>query len=46
MRAVRLVALAAGEHTVVVVTRRTALQTKVLRVFGVDTSAWDQARIT
>jgi transposase len=43
---VRLVALAAGERTVEVVTRRTALQTKVLNAFGVDTSAWDQARIT
>jgi transposase len=43
---VRLVALAAGERTVEVVTRRTALQTKVLNAFGVDTSAWDRARIT
>jgi len=43
---VRLVELDAGERRVEVVTRRTPLQAKVLKTFGVDTSDWDRARIT
>jgi hypothetical protein len=42
---VRLVRLDAGEREVEVVTRRNALQAKVLATFGVDTRAWDTARI-
>jgi transposase len=43
---VRLVRLDAGEREVEVVTRRNALQAKVLATFGVDTRAWDTARIS
>ena len=43
---VRLVRLDAGERGVAVVTRRNALQAKVLATFGVDTRPWDTARIT
>lgn len=43
---VRLVELTAGERTVHVVTRRTALQAKLLATFGVDTTSWDAARIS
>jgi hypothetical protein len=43
---VRLVEIDAGAHRVEVVTRRTPLQARLLGTFGVDTSAWDKARIS
>jgi transposase len=43
---VRLVRLDAGEREVEVVTRRNALQAKILATFGVDTRPWDAARIS
>jgi len=43
---IRQATIVAGEGHIHVVTRRNALQAKVLTAFGVDTSAWDRARIT
>lgn len=42
---IRRVSLDAGEHRVTVVTRRNALQSKILAAFGVDASDWDRAAI-
>ena len=42
---IRRVSLDAGDHNVTVVTRRNALQSKILAAFGVDTSDWDRAAI-
>jgi transposase len=42
---IRQATIVAGERHIHVVTRRNALQAKVLTAFGVDTSAWDRARI-
>jgi len=43
---IRQATIAAGERHIDVVTRRNALQAKVLTAFGADTSAWDRARIS
>jgi hypothetical protein len=43
---VRAVSLIAGERTIDVVTRRTALQSRILAALGVDTSAWERPRIS
>lgn len=42
---IRLHTIVAGDRTVELVTRRTALQSQLLAAFGVDTSAWDKAAI-
>ncbi len=42
---IRRVSLDAGDHNVTVVTRRNALQSKILAAFGVDTGDWDRAAI-
>lgn len=42
---IRQAALEAGERRIEVITRRSALQAKVLAAFGVDTGSWDRARI-
>ena len=42
---VRAVTLTAGERTIDVVTRRSALQSRILAALGVDTSGWERARI-
>lgn len=42
---IRQATIVAGERRIRVVTRRNALQAKVLSAFGVETSAWDRARI-
>ena len=42
---IRRVSLDAGDHSVTVVTRRNALQSKILAAFGMDTSDWDRATI-
>jgi len=43
---IRAATLAAGEHTIGVVTRRSPLQIRILAALGVDTSAWDRARVS
>lgn len=45
LKEVRRCELAAGERRLAVVTRRSALQAKVLSAFAVDTSGWDKAAI-
>lgn len=42
---IRAVTIDAGERRIDLVTRRSALQAKVLFAFGVDTGAWSRARI-
>ncbi|MGH9269752.1 MAG: IS1634 family transposase [Ilumatobacteraceae bacterium] len=46
LQRIRSVRIEAGTTTLDVVTRRTALQSRILAAFGVDTSTWDRARIT
>ena len=43
---IRAATILAGDHSIDVVTRRSPLQAKVLAALGVDTSAWDRARVT
>jgi hypothetical protein len=43
---IRAVTLTAGERTIHVVTRRSALQSRILAALGVDTSGWERARIS
>jgi len=43
---IRAATLAAGEHTIGVVTRRSPLQIRILAALGVDTSAWDRAHVS
>ena len=43
---IRAVTLTAGETTIDVVTRRSALQTRILAALGVDTSGWERPRIS
>ena len=43
---IRAVTLTAGEATIDVVTRRSALQRRILAALGVDTSAWERPRIS
>ena len=43
---IRAVTLTAGEATIDVVTRRSALQSRILAVLDVDTSAWERPRIS
>ena len=43
---IRAATIVAGDHTIDVVTRRTALQAKVLVALGVDTTTWDRARVS
>jgi hypothetical protein len=45
LKDVRVQLISAGEHRVKLVNRRNALQAKVLKAFGVDTSAWGKAEI-
>jgi len=45
LREVRLQHLQAGEKQVRLVNRRNALQAKVLRALGVDTTGWSKAEI-
>jgi transposase len=43
---IRSATIVAGERSIGVVTRRSPLQAKVLAALGVDTRAWDRARVT
>ncbi len=43
---IRQATIVAGERSIDVVTRRSPLQARVLAAFGVDTTAWDRARIS
>jgi transposase len=43
---IRRATLQAGERTIDVVTRRSALQAKILAAYGVDTTAWGRAHIS
>lgn len=43
---IRLVTLATGGHTIDAVTRRSALQTRILDALDIDTHGWDRAHIT
>jgi transposase len=43
---IRAATILAGDHKIDVVTRRSPLQAKVLVALGVDTSAWDRARVS
>jgi hypothetical protein len=43
---VRAVTLTAGERRIDVVTRRSALQSRILAALGVDTTGWERARIS
>jgi transposase len=43
---IRAVTLTAGTRTIDVVTRRTALQSRILAALGVDTSAWERPRVS
>jgi hypothetical protein len=45
LKDVRAQLISAGEHRVKLVNRRNAIQAKVLKAFGVDTSAWGKAEI-
>jgi hypothetical protein len=45
LKEVRLELVSAGDHNIELVSRRSALQAKVLRAFKVDTSTWDKATI-
>lgn len=42
---IRQAILEAGERSIEVVTRRSALQAKILAAFGVDTGSWARARV-
>jgi len=46
LQRIRSVRIEAGTTTLDVVTRRSALQSRILAAFDVDTSTWDRARIT
>jgi transposase len=43
---IRAATIVAGERTIDVVTRRSGLQARVLGALGVDTAAWDRARVS
>jgi hypothetical protein len=43
---IRAVTLTAGEATIDVVTRRSALQSRILAALGIDTSGWERPRIS
>ena len=43
---IRAATIVAGDRRIDVVTRRSPLQAKVLAALGVDTSAWDRARVS
>ena len=43
---IRATTILAGDRRIDVVTRRSPLQSKVLAALGVDTSAWDRARVS
>jgi hypothetical protein len=45
LKDVRLELVSAGDHNIELVSRRSALQAKVLRALHVDTSTWDKATI-
>jgi len=45
LKEVRVQPISAGERRIKLVIRRNALQAKVLKAFGVDTSAWGKAEI-
>jgi hypothetical protein len=45
LKDVRLQLVSAGDRRIELVSRRNALQAKVLKALGVDTSAWDKAAI-
>jgi hypothetical protein len=45
LKEIRLELVSAGDHNIELVSRRSALQAKVLRAFKVDTSTWDKATI-
>ena len=43
---IRAATILAGDHKIDAVTRRSPLQAKLLAALGVDTSAWDRARVS
>jgi hypothetical protein len=45
LKEIRLELVSAGDHNIELVSRRSALQAKVLRALHVDTSTWDKATI-
>ena len=46
LQRIRSVRIQAGTTTLDLITRRSALQSRILAAFGVNTSTWDRARIT